>query len=47
MVPPSVVVHHRDLPRVAVLPDEADAILVVDRQTVLPPPIAGKRVWPE
>jgi hypothetical protein len=47
MVPPSVVVDHRDLLRVAVLPDEADPILVVDRHLVLPPPIAGKRAWSE
>jgi hypothetical protein len=37
-----VVVHHLDLLRVAVLPDEADPILVVDPDAVLPLPIAGK-----
>jgi hypothetical protein len=42
MVPPSVVVHHLDLLRLAVLPHEADPILVVDPHAVLPPPIAGK-----
>jgi hypothetical protein len=37
-----VVVNHLDLLRVAVLPDEADPILVVDPNAVLPLPIAGK-----
>ena len=37
-----MVVHHLDLLRVAVLPDEADPILVVDPNAVLPLPIAGK-----
>jgi hypothetical protein len=37
-----VVVHHFDLLRFAVLPDEADPILVVDPNAVLPLPIAGK-----
>jgi hypothetical protein len=44
MVPPSVVVHHLDLLRFAVLPHEADPILVVDPDAVLPPPIAGKNL---
>jgi hypothetical protein len=42
MVPPSVVVHHFDLLRVAVLPHEADPILIVDPDTVLASPVAGK-----
>jgi hypothetical protein len=37
-----VVVHHLDLLRFAVLPHEADPILVVDPHAVLPPPITGK-----
>jgi hypothetical protein len=42
MVPPSVVVHHLDLLHFAVLPHEADPILVVDPDAALPPSIAGK-----
>jgi hypothetical protein len=35
-----VVVHHFDLVSVAVLPDEADPILIVDPDAVLPTPIS-------
>ena len=37
-----MVVHYLDLLRVTVLPHEADPILIVDPDTVLAPPIAGK-----
>ena len=37
-----MVVDYLDLVRFAVLPCEADPILVVDPDAVLPPPIAGK-----
>jgi hypothetical protein len=39
---PSVVVHNLDLLHFAVLPHEADPILVVDPDAVLPPSIAAK-----
>jgi hypothetical protein len=42
MVPPSVVVHDLDLLRFAVFPDEADSILIVDTDAVLPPSITGQ-----
>src|SRR2546428_13261184 len=42
MVPPSVVVHDLDLPRIAVLPHETDPILIVDPDAVLAAPIARK-----
>jgi hypothetical protein len=42
MVPPSVVVHDLDVLRFAVLPHEADPILVIDPDAVLPPPITAK-----
>jgi hypothetical protein len=42
MVPPSVVVHDLDVLRFAVLPHEADSILVIDPDAVLPPPITAK-----
>src|SRR5439155_17688190 len=42
IVPPSVVVHDLDVLRFAVLPHEADPILVIDPDAVLPPPITAK-----
>jgi hypothetical protein len=42
MVPPSVVVHDLDVLRFAVLPHEADPILVIDPDAVLPPPVTAK-----
>jgi hypothetical protein len=37
-----VVVHNLDLMRLAVLPQEADSVLVVDPDAVFAPPVAGK-----
>jgi len=39
-----VIVHHLDLVGVAVLPHEADPILVVDPDAVLPLPVARERL---
>ncbi len=42
MIPPSVVVHDLDVLCFTVLPHEADPILVIDPDAVLPPPITAK-----
>ena len=42
IVPPSVVVHDLDVLRLAVLPHEADPILIIDPDAVLPSPITAK-----
>jgi hypothetical protein len=41
-----VVVHDLHRLRVTILPDEADAVSIVDPNTVLPAPVASERFQP-
>jgi len=46
MLVPSMVVNDFDVPRSVIMPTETDSPLIIDSDTVLPPPITAKFLQP-